>query len=176
MRRKRPLPPPPKPTKKQYIVLSSEDESVVQRIVTVVPRNDSASISCTKFYGHPNRSNKEAAELPPTTSTTEFSGAANGNKNVPPEIDPNVPRTVSQRMIQVEFDLTIMRHVRHIKSIRDPRSWQQLLRTRPDLFGGFSPSDLQSYCMQLAEKVDVQFYRAHTGEWHEFSQLVRSLS
>jgi len=39
-------------------------------------------------------------------TTSKFSEAANGNKNVLPKIDSNVPRTVSQRMIQVEFNLT----------------------------------------------------------------------
>jgi len=59
----------------------------------------------------------------------------------------NVRIRVSQpKLLQVEFELTIMHHVRHTRSIRDPRSWQQLLRTRPDLFGAFSRSELQSYC------------------------------
>jgi len=43
-----------------------------------------------------DRSKKEAVELTPTT---EFFEAANENKNVPPEIDSNVPRTMLQRMI-----------------------------------------------------------------------------
>jgi len=148
----------------------------VQRVATVV-LDSSFSVSCQKFYGYSNRSrNEETAG--PSTSTIEFSSiAANGNKNVPPEIDTNVWTKVTQlKLLQVEFDLTIMRHVRHTRSIRDPRSWQQLLRTRPDLFGAFSPSELQSYCIRLVtEGVNLEFYKAHRGEWHVFIQLARSL-